>query len=110
VIAQLGLVAALPAQSTYQTKYVVTLDPATGALKTLTADSEAIDPAAITGLGDSVAGFLEKREAADAAEKAAKDELTLLEREAKILDAKKKIRDLTKDLGGEAEPEEEVKP
>lgn len=104
VVAQLGLVAALPAQRTYQTKYVVALDPATGALTKLTADSEAVDSAAITGVGDAVSGYLEKREEEDAAEKAAKDELALLERERKILEEKDKIRGFKEKLGIDDEP------
>lgn len=103
VVAQLGFVAALPRQRTYQTDYQVTLDPATGALKTLSANSDSIDPALITSSGEAIAGALEARAEAKKEEAAAKDELAILERERKILEETKKIRDLREELG-ETEP------
>ena len=98
VVAQLGLVAALPRQSTYQTKYVVKLDPATGALLSLTSNSEAIDPALITGTSDAIKGALDARAEAKEKEAAAKDELALLERQRKLLEERDKIRELEKKL------------
>jgi hypothetical protein len=77
----------------------VTLDPLTGALKTLAATSEAIDPSLVTDTGSAI---VEAREArAEQAEEAAKakDELTLLTRERQILEEKKKIRDFKEALG-----------
>lgn len=103
VVAQLGFVAALPKQRTYQTQYKITLDPETGALKTLESSSDSVDPGLITGTGDAVAAALSRRAEAEKAEAAAQDELALLERERKILDETKKIRDLKKELG-ETEP------
>jgi len=103
VVAQLGFVAALPRQRTYQSDYQVTLDPATGALKTLSANSDSIDPALITSSGEAIAGALEARAEARKEEAAAKDELAILERERKILEETKKIKDLREELG-ETEP------
>lgn len=103
IVAQLGFVAALPRQRTYQTKYTVKLDPATGALTTLDASSDAVDPALITGTGDAIASVLEARKEAQEAEAAAKDELAQLERERKILEARVKIREYRETLG-ETEP------
>jgi hypothetical protein len=94
LVAQLGIVAALPAQRTYQTKYTVTLDPLTGALRKLSADNDAPDPALLTGTGGAIAGALDAEAARDAEEAKAKDELAVLERERKILEEKKKIREL----------------
>ena len=101
VVAQLGLVAALPRQSTYQTKYVAKLDPATGALVSLTSDSEAIDPSLITGTSEAINSALEARAEAKEKEAAAKDELALLERERKLLEERDKIRELEKKLAAE---------
>jgi len=103
VVAQLGFVAALPRQRTYQSDYQVTLDPATGALKTLSANSDSIDPALITSSGEAIAGAVEARAEARKEEAAAKDELAILERERKILEETKKIKDLREELG-ETEP------
>ncbi len=98
VVAQLGLVAALPRQSTYQTKYVAKLDPATGALVSLTSDSEAIDPSLITGTSEAISSALEARAEAKEKEAAANDELALLERQRKLLEERDKIRELEKKL------------
>lgn len=103
VVAQLGFVAALPRQRSYQTDYQVTLDPATGALKSLSANSDSIDPALITSSGEAIAGALEARAEAKKEEAAAKDELAILERERKILEETQKIRELREKLG-ETEP------
>lgn len=100
VVAQLGLVAALPRQRTYQTKYQIKLDPQTGALIDLTSNSEAVDPALITGTGDAIAGYLKKENELDEKEAAAKDELAQLERQRKILEEQYKIQDLQKKLAG----------
>ena len=103
LVAQLGFVAALPGQRTYQTKYMVTLDPATGALQTLDSNTAAISPDLITSSGTAIADALDKRAEAKKDEAAAKDELALLQRERMILEEKQKIRNLQKDLG-ETEP------
>jgi hypothetical protein len=99
VIAQLGIVAALPEQDAVETQYDVTLDPLTGALTKLVATSEAADPKLLTDLGSAVEK--ERKEAADAekAAAAASDELALLERERKLLDEQLKIRELKEKLG-----------
>lgn len=101
IVAQLGLVAALPRQSTYQTKYVAKLDPATGALVSLTSDSEAIDPSLITGTSEAISSALEARAEAKEKEAAARDELALLERQRKLLEERDKIRELEKKLAAE---------
>ena len=95
IIAQYGIVAALPRQSTYQTKYTVKLDPDTGALEQLIAESEAVDKSLVSDAFAGVQAVLEAEKERDAA----KDELALLERERKILEEHKKIRDFKRELG-----------
>ena len=102
VVAQLGIVAALPAQHAYQTQYAFTLDPMTGALQKLTSESETPDPKLIGTLESALDEELKARADAKKAAAAATDELALLERQRKLLEEQKKIRDLTRDLGGDA--------
>lgn len=104
IVAQMGLVAALPRQSTYQTNYTVKLDPKTGALLTLDADSEAIDPSLITKTGDALADAREARAKEDAAEDAAQDELAILKRQKEILEARRDIQNLLEELGEDEPP------
>lgn len=99
VVAQLGIVAALPSLHAYQTQYTITLDPMTGGLQKLTSESEAPDPKLIGTLESALDEELKARADAKKAAVAATDELALLERERKLLEEQKKIRDLKKDLG-----------
>jgi hypothetical protein len=99
VVAQLGIVAALPAQHAYQTQYTITLDPMTGGLQKLSSESETPDPKLIGTLESALDEELKARADAKKAAAAATDELALLERERKLLEEQKKIRDLRNDLG-----------
>lgn len=99
VVAQLGIVAALPAQRAYQTQYTITLDPMTGGLQKLSSESETPDPKLIGTLESALDEELKARADAKKGAAAATDELALLERERKLLEEQKKIRDLRNDLG-----------
>ncbi len=90
-VAQAGIVTALPPQNTTQSAYVVEFYEDTGAIKMVTAKSEALDPALITGAADAVSGVIEK-------DRASTDELEILTRQRKILEETKKIRDFEKAL------------
>ncbi len=90
MIAQLGLVTSLPGEGNDQV--IVSLYQDTGALKKLTTRAEPIAVDQVTGIIDSVKGVV-------AAEQTSDDELKRLERERKVLEEQKKIRDFKKQLG-----------
>jgi hypothetical protein len=99
-IAQHGCIAFVPATSAGQKVVsIVELDPATGALKSVTHGGQSFDPALASRTGTAIAGVVEAQQARAAADAAANDPLAQLERKKKILEAKKGIRD----LGGEAD-------
>ncbi|MEO8275673.1 MAG: hypothetical protein ABI639_05600 [Thermoanaerobaculia bacterium] len=102
IVAQYGIVASLPRQRAMESQYALTLDPMTGALVKLSSDREALDAKFLGTLEGVVADRVQARDAAAAAKAEAEDELTQLERERKLLDERKKIRDLRLDLGEDA--------
>ncbi len=96
LIAQLGPVASLPGAGLDQV--IISLYQDTGALKKVTTQDSPIAIDQITGILDSAKTAIEAEQASD-------DELARLERERKILEERKKIRDFKEDLGiAEDEP------
>jgi len=97
---QLGTIASLPSSTgSLKSNYVVGFSDSTGGIKKITYGSTAVDQNLVGSAGTSAAGLLEARQASIEAKAKAKDELTQLERERKILEEKKAIRDLKKELG-----------
>lgn len=97
-IAQLGLVTALPRQRSVYTKYDIALYEQSGALKKLTTNAEGVDPSTLSGIADAAKTVIDADATKAKAEAAAADELARLTRERQLLEEKKKIRDLQKEL------------
>jgi hypothetical protein len=92
-IAQLGVVASLPAETgSTNVSYKVTLDPVTGMLLKVSLTSEGANTNVGKNVIDPIANYLE-------AKKESKDEVTKLEREEAILKLKKSIKELKEAVG-----------
>jgi hypothetical protein len=95
LVAQLGPILTLPSSPGGKaSEYRFAVFPETGGLKKLFVTSTAQGTAPVEGVGRAAAQLVEAQRAAD-------NELANLERQQKVLEAKKKIRDLQKELGAE---------
>lgn len=90
MIAQFGPVGSLPGKGA--DLYTLALYPDTGAIKKITSLREPTDATDTTSIVDSITSVVK-------ADKASDDELAQLERERKILEERKKIRDFKAELG-----------
>lgn len=110
-IAQFGEVVSLPASTGgRRTKYTLELFESSGGLKNFVMGSSSlIQQKNIDDLAGAASTLIEAKGERNKA-KAPADELQQLERQRKILEEKKKIRDLEKDLTGEEESEGEQTP
>lgn len=106
-IAQYGQVVSLPASTGgRKTKYTLELFESSGGLKNFVMGSSAlIQQKNVTDLTDAIGTGIEAKGERNKA-KAPADELQQLERQRKILEEKKKIRDLEGELNAESDSEE----
>jgi hypothetical protein len=100
VIAQFGITASLPASTGGKsTAYALKFYEATGALKSFNVTSKAVmGKSTADALGTDVTTLVTAKQAADQAQRTKQDELTVLDRQAKILTDKKAIYDNCKAL------------